>query len=359
MTEERREFPFLPVFLVGGVALYAFYQARGALTPFLLAAAFAYVLNPVVTYFEARGLRRVHLVLCGYIGAAALAAFAYAGMKSVILEETEMLQTRAPAYFQQLQKTAYAQQARLTKRLPLPPKIAENALESAVGGALNALQELPAHVLALLPLLAHALLVPFIGFFFLLDGPDGIAGLIQACPSRLVEQAIHLLSAIDTALGNYLRGLIIVATVIFLISFLGLIALGVDNALIIAAISAISSVVPYFGLVMGILVGGAMAFYQFGTPMAALKVALLFLAIRGVEETLIQPLIARHSLHMHAMTNLLVLILGGEMFGFLGLVFAVPAAGIIKALVTVTWSWYSSERGLDLGTPAGAGVPYT
>ena len=62
---------------------------------------------------------------------------------------------------------------------------------------------------------------------------------------------------------------------------------------------------------------------------------------------------------MHAMTNLLVLILGGELFGFLGLVFAVPAAGILKALVSVTWSWYTSERGLDLGTAEGAGVPYT
>lgn len=359
MTSDRREFPFVPVFLVGGVALAAMYWARAALTPFLLAAAFAYVLNPVVTYFEARGMRRLHLVLAGYLGAAAVAFVLYAGLKPVILSETSLFQDRAPTYLAHIQKTAYAQQALLTKKLPLPPKVAERALESAVGGALETVQELPAHVLALLPLLAHALLIPFIGFFFLLDGPAGIGGLIQSCPSRLVEQAIHLLSEIDTALGNYLRGLIIVATVIFIISFLGLLALGVDNALIIAAVSAISSVVPYFGLLMGILVGGAMAFYQFGTPMAAVKVAVLFLAIRGLEETLIQPIIARHSLHMHAMTNLLVLILGGELFGFLGLVFAVPAAGILKALVSVTWSWYTSERGLDLSASAGAGVPYT
>ncbi len=355
----RREFPFVPAFLIGGTALYAFYQVHEALTPFLLAAAFAYVLNPIITYFEARGLRRFHLVLCGYVGALALILVGYAGLKTVILEETETFTTRAPAYLQQFKKAAASQQAALTQRLPLPPKIAEHALESALGGTLHVLQDLPAHVLALLPLLAHALLVPFIGFFFLLDGPDGVAALIQSCPSRLVEQAIHLLSEIDTALGNYLRGLIIVATVILIISFFGLLMLGVDNALIIAAVSAVSSVVPYFGLVMGILVGGGMAFYQFGTPMAAMKVAALFLGIRGLEETMIQPIIARHSLHMHAMTNLLVLILGGEMFGFLGLVFAVPAAGIIKALVTVTWSWYTSESGLDLSAAEGAGVPYT
>ena len=244
MTDKRREFPFLPVFLVGGVALFAFYQARAALTPFLLAATFAYVLNPVVSYFEAHGLRRFHLVLCGYLAALALAAVAYAGLKSVLLEETERFQTRAPAYFQQFQRAAYAKQAMLSKNLPLPPKIAANALDSALSGALNTLRELPSHILALLPLFAHALLVPFIGFFFLLDGPGGVDRIIQTCPSRLVEQAIHLLSEIDMALGNYLRGLIIVVTIIFILSFLGLIALGVDNALIIAAISALSSVVP-------------------------------------------------------------------------------------------------------------------
>lgn len=356
---ERREFPLVPVLLVGGLAAYAFFRLHHALAPFLLAAAFAYVLNPIVTYFEARGYKRLHLVVAAYLGAAGLAFFAYAGLKGVILEETELFQTRAPAYLQKIQQTAAQQQAVLTKKLPLPPKVAEHALESALGGALHAVQELPSHVIALLPLLAHALLIPFIGFFFLMDGPSGVESLIQSCPSRFVEQAIHLLSEIDTALGNYLRGLIIVATIIFVLSFVGLVALGVDNALLIAAISAVSSVVPYFGLVMGILVGGAMAFYQFGVPSAALKVALLFLGIRGVEETLIQPIIARHSLHMHAMTNLLVLILGGELFGFLGLVFAVPAAGVMKALVSVTWSWYASERGLDSAGSSGAGVPYT
>ncbi len=359
MTEDRRQFPLAGVLLAAGALGYAFFRLHHALTPFLLAAAFAYVLNPIVTYFEARGLRRIQLVVFGYIAAAALAFMAYAGLKTMILSETEMFQTRAPAYLAQLQRTAYAQQAQLTKRLPLPPKVAEHVIESALGGAVHIIQNLPAHVLALVPFLAHALLVPFIGFFFLLDAPDGVEGGIQMCPSRYVEQAIHLLSEVDTALGNYVRGLIIVVVIIFMISFLGLVLLGIDNALIIAAISGISSIVPYFGLAMGIVVGGAMAVYQFGTLWAAAKVAALFVGIRLVEETLIQPIIARHSLHMHAMTNLFALIVGGATFGFLGLVFAVPAAGIIKALASVTWSWYSSETGLGLGASEGVGVPYT
>lgn len=359
MADERPAFPFLTAFVVAVALGYAFFRLHHALSPFVLAAAFAYVLNPLIGRLEARGLRRAQLVAGGYLCAAVLGFFAYTALTTIVADETELLQAKAPSYLHALQKTAAAQQAVLAKKLPLPRNITEKALEGAVGGALEHLQQLPSHLFALIPLLAHALLIPFIGFFFLLDGPDGVAGLIQACPSRFVEQAIHLLSEVDTALGNYLRGLIIVATLIFAISFLGLLALGVDNALIIAAISGLSSVVPYFGLVMGILVGGGMAFYQFGTAAAFVKVAALFLSIRAVEETLIQPFIARHSLHMHAMTNLFALIVGGEMFGFLGLVFAVPAAGVLKALAKVTWSWYASERQLSVAGSDGADIPYT
>ncbi len=359
MADERRELPFLTGFIVVGVFLYAFFRLHHALTPFLLAAAFAYVLNPVATYFEGMGLRRAQLIVLGYLGAFAIGFAVYAGFKTIILSEAELIQARAPAYLAQTQRTILRQQAELTKKLPLPPKVAEHALESALGGALNFLQELPSKVFGLIPLLAHGLLIPFIGFFFLLDGRSGVDGLIQACPSRFVEQAIHLLSEIDTALGNYLRGILIVAAAITLASTIGLFAMGVDNAVLIAVISGASSFVPYLGAVMGALVGGGMAFYQFGTLSAGLKVVALFVGIRLADEIFLQPVIAKHSVHLHPMVFLAALVIGGELFGFLGLVFAVPAACIIKALVKVGWSWYTSEKGLTLGASDGAGIPYT
>ena len=356
---ERREFPFLTGFVVAAVGLYAFYRVHRVLIPFLLAAAFAYVLNPLVTYFEARGLRGAQLVVLGYLGALALGVGAYAGFKSLIVSEAELLQSRAPAYLRQVKRMAADARVKLTEKLPLPPKIAEHALESALGGALDALQDLPSRVFSLLPFLAHALLVPFIGFFFLLDGRAGIDAMIQVCPSRLVEQAIHLLSEIDTALGNYLRGILIVASAITVASFMGLFLMGVDNAVAIALLSGVSSFVPYLGAVVGALVGGGMAFYQFGVFSAALKVVALFLGIRLADEIFLQPVIAKHSVHLHPMVFLLALVLGGELFGFMGLVFAIPAACILKALARVTWSWYSSERGLTVERAEGAALPYT
>jgi predicted PurR-regulated permease PerM len=360
MSDERRAFPSLTALLLAGAALYGIYRVHEALTPFVLAAAFAYVLNPAVTYFEARGRRRSHLILAGYLCAIVLGLLVYTGAKSLIVSEAEHLGSNAPTYFAQIQKLAAAQESKLTRSLPLPPKVAEKVLDAGVGTVMERLQSLPSDILLLLPLLAHALLVPFIGFFFLLDGPDGFENMIQAMPSRYVEQAIHLTGEIDTALGNYLRGIIVVAFAIGLASFVGLFLLGVDNAFAIAVLSGISSFVPYMGVALGILIGGGMAFYQFGTFAAFGKVLLLFVGIRLADEILLQPVIARHSVHLHPMVFLLALILGAEMFGFLGLVFAIPAACILKALIQVGWSWYASESGLAAPFAAsGEAIPYT
>ena len=73
MPKQGRALPSLSAFVVAGACLYGAYLVREGLTPFVLAAAFAYVLNPLVTYFEAKGLRRSHLVLTGYLAALLLA----------------------------------------------------------------------------------------------------------------------------------------------------------------------------------------------------------------------------------------------------------------------------------------------
>jgi len=357
---ERRSAPSLTALVLVGAALYGAYSVREGLTPFVLAAAFAYVVNPAAIFFEAKGLRRGPVIAAGYGLALLLLGAAYLVIKPLIVSESAHLIANAPKYFHMVQKLATAGEATLIQRLPLPQKVAENAFDSLIGSALDKLQDVPSSLLLMLPLLAHGLLVPFIGFFFLLDGMDGYERLIQNIPSRYVEQAIHLTAEIDTALGNYLRGLIIVAIAIGTATFVGLSIMGVDNAFAISILCGVSSFVPYMGVVVGMIVGGGVAWIQFASFMAAAKVIALFFLIRIGDEIFLQPIIARTSVHMHPMANLLALIVGGEMFGFLGLLFAVPAACVLKALIQVTWSYYASESGLegDYATDETA-IPYT
>src|SRR5207248_4074409 len=193
-----------------------------------------------------------------------------------------------------------------------------------------------------------------------MDGPASLERMIQRCPSRYVEQALHLVSEIDHSLGAYLRGLVLVAVALTLASFAGLWALGVNQAFWIAVLSGVSSFVPYLGAIVGMIVGGLMASFQFGAVTAGLKVVLLFLLIRLGDEMFLQPFIAKRSVHLHPLIFLFTFMTGGELFGFIGLVFAVPVACVIKALVEVGWSWYSSESRWRVAEEADqATVPFT
>lgn len=110
---------------------------------------------------------------------------------------------------------------------------------------------------------------------------------------------------------------------------------------------------------MGALVGGTVAAIQFSSLTAGFKVVLLFTAIRLADESFLQPSIARYSVRLHPLIFLFSLMAGGELFGFVGLLFAVPAACVIKSLLQVSWDWYLSEvdwKGTIASPPA---IPYT
>jgi predicted PurR-regulated permease PerM len=359
MTERRAASP-LPAVLVCAAGLYLAYLVRQALMPFVLSFALAYVVNPLIDAAETRGLRRFHVVLAFYLLAAYLFYLAAQVVLPMVIAQTSRLQADAPAYLAKAQQFAAEFRSHAAKRLPRGGLPVGQLAGHAYASAIEQLQLLPSYILGLFPLLSLFFLVPFITFFLLLDGPLIISSIVQAAPSRAVEQALHLLNEIDASLGHYLRGILIVALAITAASYLGLRALGLDAALSIAILSGVSSFVPYLGAVMGALVGGIAAVVQFGTAKAGLKVVALFIGIRLGDEMFLQPFIARYSVHLHPLLFLLSMMIGGEVFGFLGLVFAVPAACIIKALLQVAWEWYVSEarlRGHD--ARACVDVPYT
>ena len=276
MPENNRGSALLFGAIFFAVVCYAGYRLHGALTPFILAAAFAYVVNPLVNYFESRGFRRLHLVCVGYLVTAVVLFVAYMGLKTFFVDEATQLNANAPIYFKNIQKFTAVFGSRVTRALPLPPAVSSKALEAVLSNVFEWMQDLPSQALGVVPWLMHGLLVPFIGFFFLIDATDTMGGIIQATPSRLVEQTLHLIGEIDNSLGGYLRGILITAAAIGAASFFGLVILEIDNALIIALLSGICSVVPYLGAAVGIVVGGAMGWYQLGSAWGFFKVALFF-----------------------------------------------------------------------------------
>ena len=358
---ERRPFPWIPVLIAGGLAVVSLHFLLPVLIPFALGFAVAYVLGPIAGAAEVRGLRRQTVVVASYLIIAATLALLAGTLLPMLGRSLASLQTDAPGYAARMRtEWTSAQQDAVTRFPFLAKQIMTLDANRAADRMIEAAQSLPSYLLSFFPLLSLLFLIPFISFFLLVDGPASIDRLIQRCPSRYVEQALHLVSEIDHSLGAYLRGLILVAAALTLASFFGLWLLGVNQAFWIAVLCGVSSFVPYLGAIMGMVVGGLAASFQFGTAAAGLKVVLLFVVIRLCDEIFLQPTIAKRSVHLHPLVFLFTFMTGGELFGFIGLVFAVPVACVIKALIDVAWSWYSSEarwrvvEGVD-----SASVPFT
>lgn len=361
MAEERR-FPLVPVLLLAAALLFAFFHLYHVLIPFALGFALAYVANPLVAYFELKEFRRSTIVMALYLAAAVALVMAASTITEIVSTQFTSLQAQAPAYLARSKAALSSYQASVIARLPYgyASALTKQLDERLYGPLLDEAKHLPSYVLDVVPILTLLLLVPFVAFFLLMDGPEGIEGMIQSCPSRYVEQALHLISEIDSSLGSYLRGIITEALAIAAAAFVGLMILEVNQALPLAALAGFLTFVPELGILVSASTAGLVAAFQFGTFWAGLKVAALFGGIKLVDYLILQPIIARHSVHLHPLVIVSVLMIGGELFGVIGLIFAVPVVCVLKSLAKVVWAWYSSEARLHAPEMLdSSALPYT
>lgn len=357
MSEPRRISPpwgFLAALAACG---WAAYHIRDVLAPFALGLAAAYLFTPLINFLAARGWRRDLAVSALYtVLGLAVAAAANSAIPTVS-QELARLEQMAPVLFERAQEILLNLRRSLAALLPFGKSLVEAWTLKMYDPVIGQLPKLPGYILGLLPFLSLLFLVPFITFFLLMDSGRLLRHAVQLCPSRYVEQALHLISEIETSLGNYIRGLLVIVVAIGVASYAGLKAIGVDYAMAIAALSGVSSVIPYLGAILGSVIGALVAFLQHRDMTQPLQVLLLFGCIRLADEAFVQPLVSKHSIRLHPLIFLLAILAGGKVFGFIGLLFAVPAACVIKALARVAWDWYASTA--QLPSPvSGAAVPY-
>ncbi|MBI5629992.1 MAG: AI-2E family transporter [Elusimicrobia bacterium] len=355
----RRPFPFIPFILGAGLAFYLLSRLGHALIPFILSSALAYVTHPFINYCEVKGLRRAFSVTLFYLIALAAVSVAANNLLQMASAELSFLQEQSPAYLATIKGIVSAAKQFIAQNVPFASSIIERWDIQLYEPLMRQAENIPGYLLGIFPLLSFLFLIPLITYFMLIDGPKAVRHMIQACPARHVERILHILSEIDASLGNYLRGLLIASMAVAIASFIGLSLMGLSQALAISLLAGLGNFVPYLGPAMGAAIGGLAAIFQFNSFAAGLKVAALFAGIRLADDLLLEPFIAKRSVKLHPLAFLLSLMAGGELFGFIGLVFAVPAACVIKELGKVLWAWYATETRLAAPEPHPAvEVPY-
>jgi predicted PurR-regulated permease PerM len=211
---------------------------------------------------------------------------------------------------------------------PSPPVAAASTeIESDVAD----LQEHSGDIaLGLLHWIPSLLLVPYITYFFLLDGARFKRFLVQAIPNAFFEKTLYLFYRVEDQLRRYFQGLLTLTLLDALCLGVGLWILGLHEPFLLAAVAAVMAWLPYLGSIGGGLLVVLVAAHDFpNSNYLPYEVIGLFIAVRLLDDFVFLPLTVGRSLHMHPLVTVLMILLGGAVAGIAGLLLVMPVLGVV------------------------------
>lgn len=339
--------PAVALLLFVAWLLYVF--GRVALVPLLTSFAIAYLLNPIVCRLEARGVGRSVAALLAMlvVGGAFVALFAF-----VIPE----LWRETMEAGQQVTATLSSDNVgRLRERLAA----VSPALDRLVGARLEGLARDPSTLLggagqwfagALTGVLSTAaasldfLLVPFFVFYILIDFPSWRGSLESLIPPRY-QPALHpLFDEVGRILEAYVTGQLLVALCMAVLYAIGFWLLDVPAWAGIAAISGLLNAVPYIGTAIGLVLALTFTFADGAGLWRLGGVVGVFVLVQNVEGFFLTPRILGGRLQLHPMAVFLGILIGGNLFGLLGILLAIPTIAVAKVLAKFARELYLGSR---------------
>lgn len=305
------------------------------LLPFLLGMFWAYLGDPVADRLEVLGLSRLWAV-----------SICFLVVLGVLLGVALLL---VPMVLHQL-KVAYEHVPQLltwSQQVALPWLIATFDLDAEVfnasyireqfmqqWGSASAfigklLSSASSSTNSLIVLVTNLALVPVVAFYLLRDWDILTAKVFAFIPNRYQAKAALLAKESNDVVGAFLRGQLWVMAALGLIYTLGLWALGLKLALLVGLIAGLASIVPYMGFLVGILVASIAGFMQFGAHWQMLVILAVFLFAQVIESMVLTPLLVGDKIGLHPVAVIFAIMAGGQLFGFMGVLIALPVAAVI------------------------------
>ena len=183
-------------------------------------------------------------------------------------------------------------------------------------------------------------IILFLTFFLLNSGRQMKKAFIQIVPNRFFEVALVLIQGLDRQLGDYLRSRLIQTIIISIIAAIGYWILGLRFALLIGIIAGLANLIPYIGPFIGAIPAIIVVFLgsRFGPGWSLLAVIMLTLVIQIIDNAVITPLIIGKSVELGPVTTIVVVLLGEQLLGLMGLLMAVPIAAMCKLIIEEVWT---------------------
>ncbi|RDY70731.1 MULTISPECIES: AI-2E family transporter [Halobacillus] len=315
--------------------------------PLILSIVVYYLLRPIINLLESWRIKRIWGILITLLALVGIITMLVVLIIPFLEKQLISLAEELPRYLQDLINTIdewlrnsifSAYYTNLFEDVDgmlnqIPDYISSYASET-VEGITNIISTVTNVVVALVTL-------PFILFYLLKDGHRLPSFIIRMFPPKVRPEVSSVFKGIDHQLSAYIQGQIIVSFCIGIMMYIGFLIIGLEYALLLAAIASVTSVVPYLGPVIAIT--PALIISIVTSPFMVVKLVVVWTIVQLLEGKFISPQIMGKSLHIHPVTIIFVLLTAGHLFGIVGIILAIPGYAILKVIVSHLYYWFQKR----------------
>ena len=315
------------------------YLLAPVLTPFLVAALLAYLGDPLVDRLEQIKLSRTLGVVVVF------AVMVFAGLLLLLIlipalqEQLTSLLSRVPLIVPWLQEVTIPWLS-ATFNINIE-NVDLDALKQTLAGNWQDIGNLLGLLLGkvthsgqlIFAWLAYLVLVPVVTFYLLRDWDILVENVQELIPRNYEPIISKLTKECDGVLAEFLRGQLLLMIALGVMYSIGLWITGLEFALLVGMMAGLVSFVPYLGAIVGIAVAGVLAFMQFYDLVHLVYVAIVFGVGQAVEGMLLSPILVGDRIGLHPVAVIFAVMAGGQLFGFFGILLALPVAAIIVVLL--------------------------
>ena len=346
--------------LIGVVAWYV----RVIWPPLVLAGAIVFILHPVVTWEQARGIPRAIGTALAYLGVLALAALAVVLAYPLAADQAEELGDEWPEIRADLEERV-DDWARETESWPIPIPTWQE-LEDEFGNGdrgdedrdtiAERVEQVREFGMRVFHIGIIFVLGPIIAFYLLVDLPRLRRVALELIPEPSKEEVLVVAHRLNRAIGGFFRGQLLVAALVGILVSIGLAIIDLPFWLLIGMIAGVFNVIPLIGPWVGGIPGVVIALTTRDVGTAVWVVVVMAVA-QQVDNHFISPVVMQRAVKLHPAAVMMALLAGGTLGGFFGLLLAVPAVAVLKILVGHLWRTYVLEEPVEMQVAADDATP--
>lgn len=342
MNQEKNKNLLLISFLLVMAVCIVLYFSRRVVAPFFIAFALAYLMDPLVDRLTSFKFSRTLSVLI------LMLAFFFLALGSVVLlipifsMQAESLAKNIPTYIGIFQEW-------FRPVLDLIKGIDPARVEEFVNEGLSRFGELPMKVLEfsskfvwgsvsnlfnIVLMFANLVIIPVVMFYLLRDFDSINEKLLRLVPPRFQEKTKDIVLEVDRVLSRFVRGQLMVAGLMGVMYSFGLFLCDTPMSLSLGMMAGLANLVPYLGLVLGFVPSALLTYMHTQEWLPVLAVAGVFGFVQAMEGMFITPRVVGDNIGLHPVAVILAVLLGGELFGIVGMILGVPGVAVLNVLMS-------------------------